>query len=81
MRFSTEGSHHGPSLSRSSLVVKSRAVGAFVPTGTGRLSERIPAFGAGRVCGAPDCDTVLSTYNPAPYCSVHDAAGTSRRRS
>jgi hypothetical protein len=56
-------------------------VGAFVLTGTGRPSQRIPAFGTGRICGAPDCDTVLSTYNPAPYCSVHDAGGIPRRRS
>jgi hypothetical protein len=61
--------------------MKSRVVGAFVPSGTGRLSDRIPAYGAGRICGAPGCDTVLSTYDPAPYCSVHDVARASRRRS
>jgi len=60
--------------------VKSRVIGAFVQTGTGRPGQRIPAYGGGRICGAPHCDTVLSQYNPAPYCSVHDAVGTPRRR-
>ena len=61
-------------------VVKSRAIGAFVSSSTGRHSQRVPAYGRGRVCEAPDCDTVLSTYNPALLCSVHDVPGTPRRR-
>jgi hypothetical protein len=60
--------------------MKSRIVGAFVPTGTGRPSQRIPAYGTGRICGAPHCNTVLSTYNPAQYCSVHASVGMPRRR-
>ena len=27
------------------------------------------------------CDTVLSAYNPAVFCSLHDAAAVPRRRS
>jgi hypothetical protein len=61
--------------------VKSRVIGAFVLSGTGRPSQQIPAFGSGRVCDAPRCTTVLSTYNPSSYCSLHDATGMPRRRT
>jgi hypothetical protein len=61
--------------------VKSRVIGAFVSPCAGRISQRIPAYGRGRVCEAPRCDTVLSNYNPAVYCSVHDVVGIPRRRS
>jgi hypothetical protein len=30
------------------------------------------ARSAGRVCASPDCNTVLSIYNPGEVCSVHD---------
>lgn len=43
----------------------------MVPS-TGRVSDRIAAFGLGRVCEAPGCDTVLSKYNSSHFCSVHD---------
>lgn len=29
-------------------------------------------YSPGRVCGEPDCDTVLSQYNSTGYCSLHD---------
>jgi len=61
--------------------LKSRVVGSFLQTGAGRPSQKIPAFGVGRVCGAPHCSTVLSTYNPSLFCSLHDVAGMARRRS
>ena len=60
--------------------MKSRVTGAFQLPSTGKLSDRIPAYGHGRVCAAPGCDTVLSTYNPSPYCSVHDRLGERRTR-
>jgi len=52
--------------------VKSRTPGAFILLGTTRISDRIKAYGSGRICEVRGCDTVLSTYNPAHFCSVHD---------
>jgi len=80
-----EGSSHGLSLHRSIPLgsiplVKSRIAGAFLLPSTGKTSDRVPAYGRGRICEACGCDTVLSTYNPAPYCSVHDHAGERRPR-
>lgn len=63
--------------------MKSRVVGRLVSSGTGRISERVSAYGPGRVCGMPGCGTLLSTYNPGHYCSLHDAffpAQACRRR-
>jgi hypothetical protein len=47
-----------------------RAVGAAVP---------IRSFGERRVCAAPDCHALLSTYNPAPRCYLHDGWDRDRR--
>jgi hypothetical protein len=33
------------------------------------------------VCETPGCDTVLSNYNPARFCSLHDALSGSVLRS
>ena len=60
--------------------MKSRSTGAFVVSSAGKISDRISAYGHGRVCEASGCDTVLSTYNPAHYCSLHDADGKTRLR-
>ena len=30
-------------------------------------------FGEGRVCSDPCCSTLLSTYNPSPFCWQHEA--------
>jgi hypothetical protein len=49
---------------------------------SGRREERVHVFGAGRVCGAAGCDTVLSTYNPTTCCVVHKSCqSTPRPRS
>ena len=64
--------------------MKSRVAGRYLSTGTGKISDRIPAYGRGRVCEEPGCGTLLSNYNPAHFCSVHDAAQSSlssQRRS
>jgi hypothetical protein len=53
--------------------VKSRVAGSFVSSGTGKVSDRIAAYGHGRICMAPGCSTLLSNYNPGVCCSVHDA--------
>ena len=60
--------------------MKSRIAGAFLLPSNGKTSDRIPAYGRGRICEAWGCDTVLSTYNPALYCSVHDHVGKHRTR-
>jgi hypothetical protein len=59
---------------------KVRTAGTFLSPRTGKISDRIPAYGRGRVCEAPGCGTLLSTYNPAHYCSLHAAIGVPRPR-
>jgi hypothetical protein len=64
--------------------MKSRAAGSYLSPATGKISDRIAAYGRGRVCAAPGCSTLLSAYNPGPCCSVHDAFSPSsagRRRA
>ena len=80
MEESTKGSKHGLSLPRFVLLVKSRVAGAFRFPSAGKISDRIPAYGRGRICEASGCDTLLSTYNPAVYCSLHDVPGAPRTR-
>ncbi len=72
--------HLGLSLPRFVQLMKSRVAGHFLSPGTGKISDRILAYGRGRICEAPGCDTVLSTYNPALYCSLHDPVGMLRPR-
>ena len=36
-------------------------------------SEWVRTHPSGRVCGHPDCGTVLSVYNPGGLCSAHEA--------
>lgn len=38
----------------------------------GREASSRPA--PGRVCADPGCSTILSTYNPAEHCGVHEPA-------
>lgn len=38
-----------------------------------REDQRIPRFLRGRVCAEEGCCTLLSTYNGAVYCWVHEA--------
>jgi hypothetical protein len=42
--------------------IRRRAVGADIP---------VRSFGRRRVCQAPGCEVVLSSYNPARRCSTH----------
>lgn len=56
--------------------MKSRVAGGFILPATGKVSDRIKAYGRGRICEAGGCTTILSTYNPAQFCSTHDRAGT-----
>lgn len=43
--------------------------------------ERPRTYGAGRVCTADGCDTVLSSYNPSTVCCLHSQGWTIHRRS
>ena len=61
--------------------MKSRVIGSFLQTGVGRSSQQIPAFGTGRVCGEPRCSTILSTYNPSLFCSLHDVTSVPKRHT
>jgi hypothetical protein len=36
--------------------------------------SKVHAHRPGRLCGQEGCDTVLSIYNPAALCSLHDDA-------
>jgi hypothetical protein len=36
-----------------------------------RTGDPMEDFGSRRRCQSPDCDVVLSRYNPAPRCSLH----------
>lgn len=33
---------------------------------------QVQSFGSGRVCEDGECSTVLSVYNPSPYCWQHE---------
>ena len=44
------------------------------------LTDRVSVKARGRVCAHEGCDTILSIYNPATYCSAHASEGFSRRR-
>jgi hypothetical protein len=43
-------------------------------------TERIAVRKRGRICAQDGCDTVLSIYNPAKYCSAHATEALNRRR-
>ena len=59
--------------------MKSRVAGSFILPGTGRVSDRIPAYEHGRVCEAMGCTTILSKYNSSHFCAVHERVEVRRR--
>jgi hypothetical protein len=36
--------------------------------------SRVQVQRRGRLCAQEGCDTVLSVYNPVPFCSLHEHA-------
>ena len=58
------------SLQRAGLA-ESVSVPAY-PRGSLKLWRRVVP--SGRVCAHPGCETVLSRYNPFPWCALHTAA-------
>jgi hypothetical protein len=43
-------------------------------------ADRVAVRERGRVCAHDGCDTILSIYNPAKYCSAHVSEALGRRR-
>ena len=43
-------------------------------------TDRVRAHKRGRICAHPDCETILSIYNPAKYCSAHVKQSRTSRR-
>lgn len=43
-------------------------------------TDRLTVRERGRICAHEGCDTILSIYNPAKYCSAHVDATLGRRR-
>ena len=39
---------------------------------SGREARRLKRNPKGRVCAHPGCETILTTYNPADKCMLHD---------
>jgi hypothetical protein len=52
------------------------------PNPWGRVSQthRVRAYPRGRLCAHEDCETILSIYNPSPYCGAHAELARSQRR-
>jgi len=44
----------------------------------GKYSRRTNVYRRGRICAAPGCGTLLSTYNPSLSCALHDAGSPLR---
>ena len=53
--------------------MKARLTGSYLSLRSGKNSDRILAYGRGRVCKASGCETVLSNYNPGHFCALHAA--------
>lgn len=43
--------------------------------------DRLDDYGAARTCYVPDCETVLSRYNPSATCAIHAGWKDTRQRS
>lgn len=44
------------------------------------FTDRVAVRERGRICAHDGCDTILSIYNPAKYCSAHVTAALDRPR-
>lgn len=43
-------------------------------------SDSVTVYERGRVCAESGCSTMLSVYNPSPYCAAHAALAAPRPR-
>ena len=48
---------------------------------SGARAKILKTYSRSRVCGASDCETVLSAYNPSSFCALHDRAVRPTRRT
>jgi hypothetical protein len=60
--------------------MSTRITGTLNPWGPVSQAHRVRSYQSGRTCAHPDCDTILSIYNPAKYCTVHESLAASGRR-
>ena len=44
---------------------------AFLPARSLVAADPVTTYPAGRVCACPECETVLSVYNPSEFCGAH----------
>ena len=62
-------------------MMSTRISGTLNPWGPVSSASRVRSYQNGRVCFHPECDTILSIYNPSKYCSAHaQMAAISRHR-
>jgi hypothetical protein len=61
------------------VITHGRACSGHGARSSARADECPPTFGAGRVCAAPGCETLLSSYNPGSVCCLHSKGWTAER--
>ena len=61
-------------------IMSTRITGTLNPWGPVSQACRVRSYQSGRICAHPDCDTILSIYNPAKYCTVHRSLAANGRR-
>jgi hypothetical protein len=66
--------HSAPSM----ILYSGRGPRALAVSGGRRV--KVLLFAPGRVCAAPGCETILSTYNPSSYCALHQRQEPATRR-
>jgi endogenous inhibitor of DNA gyrase (YacG/DUF329 family) len=60
--------------------MSTRITGTLNPWGPASRAHRVRSYQSGRICAHPDCDTILSVYNPARYCTIHASLAAGGRR-
>jgi len=61
-------------------IMTTRITGTLNPWGPVSQANRVRSYQTGRVCSHPECDTILSIYNPSKFCSMHAKLAISGRR-
>ena len=57
-----------------------RITGTLNPWGPISQANRVRSYQSGRICSHPECDTILSVYNPSKYCAMHAGLTSGGRR-
>ena len=59
-----------------------KLTGTLHPGASTGKAGRVRSHEGGRICAQPDCDTLLSIYNPTRFCTLHaQSAACARHRS